>query len=241
MEVQKDKDGATLVCYSKTFRESFSIHLKNMPPKLHDKVIGYLNSDKYEATIANTKLIPPGLTLRTEKFNPRYGKQALNEIISGGFYEKENEYSIALHNYIEYDLYYQIKELREHQESIKKGTCTKKTLEYFEALNVDEWFKDFEDIDKVQYTGQNGKTILTRIKEQSTTPNDNHHLGVKPKDIKNYKYQIGKALNLSQSHHEKRTISTDETTVETLKKLSLDLGTLPTGLKKEDSKPSHKK
>ena len=205
IEIQNDKNNPVLVCYSKTFREAFGIHLKNMPPELETKINKYLNSPNYQPTIAYTKLDPPGVTLRTENFNPNYSKNPIREITEAGFYANTNEYSAAIYNFMEYDLYEKINTLKANKEAVKNGQYTEELVEYFKKLNVDEWFKNFDEIQDEKDNngnqvkgGKKGKKyvgqvipILDRIKSEPKNPSqDIHCLGVKTDNINDINNQL---------------------------------------------------
>ena len=98
-----------LVCYSKTFNESFSVHMVGFSKDIEEKVHEYINSDKYNATISHTILTNPGLTLK-EKIN--LDKIKPEQLIKTPGFAKDgvsNEGLPTLYNYIKYDLHDEIK------------------------------------------------------------------------------------------------------------------------------------
>ena len=156
IEAQKDDNNQPiLVFYSKLFKEPFSIHLKSLNVNLGDGINSYLSSPEYKSTIANYKIEPPGLTLRTTPYKISKKGARIKQIPNPQFITKEGsnidvEYSVALQNYINYDIYDDI------IEQIEKGIFTIETLK--------ELLKDFSGIDDVnlKYEGEN-KPLLTSL------------------------------------------------------------------------------
>ncbi len=141
IEVQKDLSSPSttnpeyvLVCYSKMFKEPFSIHLPNISDTLKNKISTEMDNGRIKNTLVHTKLESAGLTLSSKKVtslsNGNYKlKQRNSKLIAPlykGFYSQpatENEiaklqqrtkrydsetdidYSVELENYITYDLY----------------------------------------------------------------------------------------------------------------------------------------
>lgn len=104
----------TMVIYSKTFKEPFSIHIQNWPEAIGETLFDHLKSVDYEPTIAYAQLRSPGLALREDKLGTKkkffqYNYHDNNEIAlitEAGFQEnkKITELAIALFNYLKYDI-----------------------------------------------------------------------------------------------------------------------------------------
>lgn len=104
----------TMVIYSKNFKEPFSIHIQNWPEAIGKTLFEHLKSVDYESTIAYAQLRSPGLSLRKDKLGMKkkfsqYNYHDNNEIAlvtEAGFQEnkKATELSIALFNYLKYDI-----------------------------------------------------------------------------------------------------------------------------------------
>ncbi len=144
-----------LVFYSKKFKEPFSVHLISLDQNLADIITTYLNNPNREDTISHFKIEPPGLTLRTSKYELiQKGKRIKNINIPTFIRQNGNnldvEYSVALYNYINYDIHDEI------LEQVENNTFTKESLK--------ELLKDFSDIDSknLKYEGEN-KLLLDSL------------------------------------------------------------------------------
>lgn len=104
----------TMVIYSKTFKEPFSIHIQNWPEAISKTLLDHLKSPEYEPTIAYAQLRSPGIALRKgrdgkkNKFT-QYNYHDSSEVAlvtEAGFQEnkKVTEFSVALYNYLKYDI-----------------------------------------------------------------------------------------------------------------------------------------
>ena len=98
-EVQSDETGdAVLVCLCDKFNEPFSIHLKDMPAEVQNK----LNACARSKTISYAKLDRRGLTLRDEKFVEEIENVA--PLAERGFVGYEQLVNAIRSNYDNYDL-----------------------------------------------------------------------------------------------------------------------------------------
>lgn len=104
----------TMVIYSKTFKEPFSIHIQNWPEAIGKTLFDHLKSVEYEPTIAYAQLRSPGLSLREDKLGVRkkffqhnyHDNNEIALVTEAGFQEnkKATELSIALFNYLKFDI-----------------------------------------------------------------------------------------------------------------------------------------
>lgn len=104
----------TMVIYSKTFKEPFSIHIQNWPEGISQTLLSHLKSPEYEPTIAYAQLRSPGLALRIDKEGmkkkftqyPYHDNNEVALVTEAGFQDnkKATEFSIALYNYLKYDI-----------------------------------------------------------------------------------------------------------------------------------------
>ena len=188
IEVQLDSSGNyILACYSKAYKETFSIHIPNLSEELKNVINQKISAGDITKTIAHTQLIPPGLTLSPRKntslnnttytqsnnskittvikgFNIRTPEAARTISASGRvpFYtpKADVEYSIALENFINFDLYELQNEIKEKisriDEMLQNGEYEPeemaRIIQYFNHIKLSDIFEEFPDLMKKNKT-----------------------------------------------------------------------------------------
>lgn len=188
IEVQLDSSGNyILACYSKAYKETFSIHIPNLSEELKNVINQKISAGDITKTIAHTQLIPPGLTLSPRKntllnnttytqsnnskittvikgFNIRTPEAARTISASGRvpFYtpKADVEYSIALENFINFDLYELQNEIKEKisriDEMLQNGEYEleemARIIQYFNHIKLSDIFEEFPDLMKKNKT-----------------------------------------------------------------------------------------
>ena len=89
--------GPVLVCYSEQLNETFSIHLKDLKENYINQYKTLVKTRKLEETIANTKLTPPGLSIRNPIIRPEV--HGIIPKVRGTFVNRQKniDYSVALY------------------------------------------------------------------------------------------------------------------------------------------------
>lgn len=148
--------GPVLVCYSEEFNETFSIHLKDLKEKYIKDYKNLIITKQLEETIANTKLRPPGLSIRKPMIRPETS-DTIPEV-SGTFVDRKKniDYSVSLYNYFTYDVerikYHNIKKLNKIKKILNELVITPENLIYARKLceelisiTEEEYYKKFVD------------------------------------------------------------------------------------------------
>lgn len=210
IEVQLDYSGNyILACYSKAYKETFSIHIPNLSEELKNVINQKISAGDTTKTIAHTQLIPPGLTLSPRKNtslnNTTYTQDNNSKIttVIKGFNirtpKADVEYSIALENFISFDLYELQNEIKEKISRIDEMLQTgeyepeemARIIQYFNNIKLKDIFKEFPDILK------KNKTIIvvtpTKVIENGIEKDGYNRIEVSMEEYLFYRLGIDKA------------------------------------------------